>query len=388
MPETPLYLDTAATTPLRPEVRDAMLPFLDGVFGNPSSPHRFGRAARVAVDRARRILAERLGVPPGAVYFTSGGTEANNIAILGTALAARDRGQPARVAVAAVEHKSVLAAADALHKLGGEGVVLPVDGRGQVDRERTLAALDEGLALVSVGLVNNETGIAADLAWLADACRERSIPLHTDAVQAAGKVDIAGGWDLLTVSAHKLGGPKGAGALVLARKLELAPITHGGGQERGIRPGTESVPAIVGFGVAFELAMGERNACAAQLASLQHTFEARLLSDLDDVLVHGAETARAPHITSAAFAGTSNERLLTQLDLAGVAASTGSACTTGSVTPSHVLTAMGVAPNAAASSLRFSFGRHLTPEAVHQAASVVVDCVGKLRQASQVGRHG
>src|SRR5205814_712062 len=258
-----VYLDHAATTPVRPEVLEAMLPYLGpDAFGNPSSPHRFGRAARAGVEEAKRSIAAALGVDPGQVIFTSGGTEADNLAVIGCALAARERGGPFRVAVSAIEHKAVLAAAHAVGRLGGEEIILPVNGEGEVSEDALGEALARGVAVVSVMWVNNEIGVVQPVARFAARCREAGIPFHVDGVQ-----DVA--CTLFTVSGHKIGAPKGIGALVVRDRHAVEAIIHGGGQQFGIRPGTENVPGIVGLGAAVELAMREQAAFADRVAALR-----------------------------------------------------------------------------------------------------------------------
>src|SRR5881628_1939595 len=267
-----VYLDNAATTPVRPEVLDAMLPYLGKeAFGNPSSGHRFGRAARAGIEEAKRTIAETLGAEPNQVIFTSGGTEADNLAIIGAALASRDRGGPFRVAVSAIEHKAVLAAAHAVARLGGEEIILPVNGQGEVGEDALSEALARGVAVVSVMWVNNEIGVVQPVARLAARCREAGVPFHVDGVQAFGKIpvslsDVA--YTLFTVSGHKVGAPKGIGALVVRDRHVIEAIIHGGGQQFGICPGTENVPGIVGLGAAAELAARELPAEASRLHEL------------------------------------------------------------------------------------------------------------------------
>lgn len=379
----PVYLDNAATTPVLPHVRDAMLAFLGGeTFGNPSSPHRFGRAARAALEEARRQIGQALSADPAHVYFTSGGTEADNLAVLGGALAARAAGRPFRVAVGATEHKAVLAAAHAVQDLGGEAVTLPVDSAGRVDSDAVDQALARGVALVAVMWVNNEVGVTQDVAAVAQRCAAAGAWLVTDAVQAFGKVPCDAGalpHTMVTVSAHKIGGPKGVGALLAPASHAVAPLIHGGGQQAGLRPGTENVAGIVGFGRAAELAHGVLAEHAQRLRDLREAFERGLAHAVPDATIHGAAAPRAPHVTSIGIPGTDSEALLMHLDLAGVCCSSGSACTTGAVTPSHVLTAMGVPHELAVASLRFSFGWQNTMADVEQALAVLPGVVAKVR---------
>src|SRR5437899_9969453 len=279
MPKRLVYLDNAATTPVRPEVLEAMLPYLGReAFGNPSSAHRFGRTARAGLEEAKRTVAECLGVEPGQVIFTSGGTEADNLAIIGSALAARDRGGPFRVAVSAVEHKAVLAAAHAVQHLGGEEILVGVSASGVVGEEALDEALARGVALVSVMWVNNEVGTVQPIARLAERCRAAGVCFHSDAVQAFGKVPLSLSdvpCTLLTISGHKIGAPKGIGALIVRDRAAVEAIIHGGGQQFGIRPGTENVPGIIGLGKAVELAATERAETERRLRALRDDLELR-----------------------------------------------------------------------------------------------------------------
>jgi cysteine desulfurase len=383
MPAPAVYLDNAATTPVLPEVRDAMAPFLDAeAFGNPSSPHRFGRAARAAVEQARRQVAAAVGAEPDWVYFTSGGTEADNLAVLGGALACRAATRPFRVAVSAVEHKAVHAAAHAVEALGGKASELRVDADGVVDIDALDEALAAGTHVVAAMWVNNETGVIQHVRTLADRCGSAGAWLVCDAVQALGKVPCSIAdlpRTILALSAHKIGGPKGVGALVLPDPHAVQPLIHGGGQQHGVRPGTENVPGIVGFGVAAERAAAGLAERAAHLRRLHAAFEQGLRAALPDAIVHAGEATRAPHVSSVAFPGTDSESMLMHLDLAGVACSSGSACTTGAVTPSHVLTAMGVPHDLAAGTLRFSFGIQNTMDEVTTVLDRLPRLVAKVR---------
>jgi cysteine desulfurase len=388
-----VYLDYAATTPVRPEVRDAMLPYLGGeVFGNPSSAHRFGRAARAGLEQARREVAEALGVTPEEVLFTSGGTEADNLAVLGTCFAARDRGERMLAAVTATEHKAVLAAAHAVAHHGGEERILPVNGQGLLE----LATLDEALrdrpAVVSVMAVNNETGVIQPVDRIAERCAAAGVPYHCDLVQAFGKVPVSLvklPATLATISAHKIGGPKGAGALIVRRSHSLVPLVQGGGQQRGIRPGTENIAGIVGLGRAAVLAVREQAAEATRLLALRDQLVGRLRAALADLVLVAESAPRAPHVINLLIPGTDSEALLLHLDLAGVAASSGSACTTGTVEPSHVLLAMGVRPDLAVGALRLSLGRETTAADVDRVVAVLPGVVEKVRRlAGVLGRAG
>ncbi len=386
MPSAAVYFDHAATTPLRSEVREAMLPYLGEAFGNPSSAHRYGRAARAGIEQARRQVAAALAAEPGQVVFTSGGTEADNLAVVGTALAARAGGRLPRVAVSAIEHKAVLAAAHFVAALGGAEELLPVTPDGTVALDRLDAALARRPALVSVMWVNNETGAIQPVEAIAGRCRAAGVVFHTDAVQAFGHLPIRFdrmGCDLLTVSAHKIGGPKGAGALLVRQAGILEPLIRGGSQQGGVRPGTENAAGVVGFGRAAELAAREQPEHACRLAGLRATLRDALRAAVPDVhVVDGAETV--PHILTVCVPGADSEALLMHLDLAGVAAESGSACMTGTVEPSHVLAAMGVPRELAIGAVRFSLGRETTSADVKQVAEVFPAVVAKVRQLAGV----
>jgi cysteine desulfurase len=389
----PVYLDYAATTPVRAEVLEAMMPYLtDRAFGNPSSAHRFGRAARAGIEQARRQIAEALGAEPSQVIFTSGGTEADNLGIVGAALAARDRGAAMCAAVSAIEHKAVLAAAHAVCHLGGREVLLPVDSSGVLD----LDALDEALAdtpsVVSVMWVNNEVGVLQPVREIAGRCQEAGVIFHTDAVQAIGKVPVSVEnfcCTLLTISGHKIGAPKGIGALIVRDRKAVEAILHGGGQQFGIRPGTENVAGAVALGRAAQLAAVEQASVSERLAGLRDELAARLKAAVADLVINAEESSRAPHLLSVAVQGADSEALLMHLDLAGIAASSGSACSTGAVEPSHVLMAMGVPRELALGTVRFSLGRESTRDDVDRAIEVVPAVVEKVRKlAGVLGRSG
>ncbi len=388
MPKRLVYLDNAATTPVRPEVLEAMLPYLGReAFGNPSSAHRFGRTARAGLEEAKRSVAECLGVEPGQVIFTSGGTEADNLAIIGSALAARDRGGPFRVAVSAVEHKAVLAAAHAVRHLGGEEILVGVSASGVVEEEALDEALARGVALVSVMWVNNEVGTVQPIARLAERCRAAGVCFHSDAVQAFGKVPLSlsdAGCTLLTISGHKIGAAKGVGALIVRDRGAVEAIIHGGGQQYGIRPGTENVPGIVGLGRAVELAAAEQAESAARLGALRDELERRVLAIVPDAVINAWQGERAPHVSNVSIPGTDSEALLMHLDLAGIACSSGSACSTGAIEPSHVLTAMGVPRELGIAALRFSFGKDNTAEDVDAVIGALPKIVEKVRALSAV----
>ena len=385
----PIYLDHAATTPVRPEVLDAMLPFFSVAWGNPSSSHRFGRAARAGLEQGKREVAEALGVEANQVIFTSGGTEADNLALIGAALAARSQGRRMHVVTTAIEHKAVLAAAHAVVVLGGEETILGVDSRGLVRFDELDAALEQQPALVSVMWVNNEVGVVQPMAEIGARCQAAGVPLHSDAVQAFGKLPIdvaASGCRLLSISGHKIGAPKGIGALIVRDRQIVDAIIHGGGQQYGIRPGTENVAGAVAIGRAALLARRELDSETARLAALCEALRAGLAAAVGDLVVHG-EGPHAPHILSVSVPGAEAEALLMHLDLAGIACSGGSACATGAVEPSHVLLAMGVERSLALGTMRFSLGHETTEADIQCLVGVFPGIVDRVRQlSSALGR--
>jgi cysteine desulfurase len=386
MSKPPVYLDHAATTPVRPEVLEAMLPFLtDTAFGNPSSAHRFGRAARAGIEQAKRQVAAAVGAEPNQVVFTSGGTEADNLAIIGSALAAKDHGRRMLVAVSATEHKAVLAAAHAVKHLGGEEEILPVSRQGVVEPEALDQVLAKSPAAVSVMWVNNETGTIQPIERIAARCHEAGTCFHTDAVQAFGKIpfsvrDLA--CTLITLSGHKIGAPKGIGALIVRDRKAVEAIIHGGGQQFGIRPGTENVAGAVALGRAAELASAELEEHAKRMTSLRDDLARRFRGTVGDIVINCEEGNRAPHILSVMVPGADSEAMLMHFDLAGVAVSGGSACSTGAVEPSHVLTAMGVSRELALGAIRFSLGHETSVADIERAAEVFPTVVSKVRKLS------
>jgi cysteine desulfurase len=383
-----VYADHHATTPLDPEVFAAMRPWLEGISANPSSTHGPGRAAREAVETARAEVAVALGAEPSEVVFTSGGTEADNLAVRGGARAAREA-DPARTRVlfTAAEHAAVREAALSLRADGFEPVELPVDARG-VPAAAALTAAEvpdvATAALVSVILANNETGAVFDtVAAFAAAARARGAVVHTDAVQAVGKIPVnarALGVDLLALTAHKFGGPKGAGALFVRKGVRLQPLAAGGGQERGRRGGTENVAGIVGLGVAIRLASARLSAEQARLAGLRDRFEAGLVARVPGARINAVGGSRLPTATSAVFPGTEAETLVAALDLDGIAVSAGSACHAGTTSPSRVLLALGLLPADARATLRFSFGRTSREEDVDRLLEAVPRVVARARE--------
>ena len=376
----PVYLDHQATTPLDPRVLEAMLPWLTGDFGNAASrQHAFGWAAESAVSAAREEIAAALGAEPGEIVFTSGATESNNLALLGAARAARGRGN--HVVTSAVEHRAVLDPCRQLAAEGFEVTVLAPDETGRTAVEAVAAALTERTVLVSLMAANNEVGTLNPVAEIAALCASRGVLFHTDAAQAFGKVpfDVRSGVALASLSAHKLYGPKGVGALyVRARpRVALSPIVFGGGHEKGLRSGTLNVPGIVGFGAAVRLASRERDVEAVRLAALRDRLDAAIRGALDGVTLNGHRVERLPGNLSLSFAGVDGERLIASLR--DVAVSSGSACTTASAEPSHVLRALGVPDALAKATIRFGLGRFTTAAEVDFAAAEVVEVVRRLR---------
>lgn len=354
----PVYLDHNATTPLDARVLDAMLPFLRGPYANASSAHRQGRAARDAIETARAQVAALVGADPGEVIFTSGGTEANNLAIKGVA----EAGPRGRLLYSGIEHPSVYEPMQALGRRGWPVEVIPVDADGRVELTALARQLDGGARLVSCMSANNETGLVQDAARIANLARRAGAVFHTDAVQAAGKIPLSfpgSGAQLMSLSSHKLYGPKGAGALIADRGLELEPLLHGGGQEKNLRGGTENVAAIVGFGAAAELAAAELEARRAHLQRLRDRLEKRL-ARITGLRVFAAMASRLPNTVQFALPPLHSATLLGLLDRKGYAVSSGSACASGSDVASPVLLAMGVPEDAALCAIRVSLGKDNT----------------------------
>jgi cysteine desulfurase len=374
-----IYLDHNATTPVDPRVLDAMLPFLREEYGNPSSLHRFGQRARRAVEDARAQVAALVGAEPAEIVFTGGGSESDNAALRGVAA----KGRPPRIGIvcSSIEHHAVLNTARALRDEGRPLVTARVGEAGALDLDDLAGAIDATTALVAVMLANNETGVLQPVAEAARVAHAAGALFHCDAVQAAGKVAVdvrALDVDLLALSAHKLYGPKGVGALYVRRGTRMAPFLRGGGQERQRRAGTENVAGIVGFGVAADLAREDLDAEAARLAALRDRLEARLLA-IPGTRRNG-EGPRVPNTANVSFDGLDAEALLIALDLEGVAASTGAACAAGGIEPSHVLSAMGFPAERVQSSLRLSLGRPTTVADVDRAAEVVAAVVRRMRR--------
>lgn len=373
-----LYLDHNATTPMAAEVKLAMEPFWCSDFGNASSVHRFGQRARQAIDLAREQLASLIAAPAEQIVFTSGGTEADNLALRGVF----ERGLADRLLISAVEHPAVAATAEALRQAGREVVVAPVDADGRVVLER-LAELVDRRTLVSVMWANNDVGTIQPLEQIVALAHERGALVHSDAVQAVGKLAVDVNVvpvDLLSVSAHKLNGPKGVGALYYRRGLSLAPQLRGGAQERRLRAGTENVTAIVGFGAAAALAKSKLLAGEpAHWLNLRESLAAALEQRVGECWVNGAGASRLPNTLSIGFSGVEGAALLMNLDLKGIAVSVGSACSSGTAEPSRVLLAMGQSPRQAAAAVRISFGLGNTPEQLAEIVEAIAESIERLR---------
>jgi cysteine desulfurase len=378
-----VYMDHSATTPPRQEVVDAMLPYYTEGWGNASSVHSPGRRARKAVEEAREVVAELIGASHDEIVFTSGGTESDNLAIRGVAAAAKEKGR--HLITSAIEHHAVLNTCLDLEKVGWEVTVLPVDKYGLVDPAALKQSIRDDTVLVSVMAANNEVGTVEPIAALAAIASEASVPFHTDAVQAVGRVPLSVdelGVDLLSASAHKFYGPKGVGFLYVRSGTRLQRVQTGGHHEKGRRAGTENVPGIVGLAKALELACAEVCSEVERLRALRDRLQEGLMGSLDRVYLNGHPEKRLPHVLNVSFENAEGEAILMYLDAAGICASTGSACTSGDLEPSHVLTSMGVPPEIAHGSIRFSLGRVNTEDDVQYAIEQVPPVIERLRQMS------
>ena len=375
-----IYLDYAATTPLDPEVLQTMMPFLTQTYGNASSFHRFGRAARAAMDTAREQIAELIGADFAEVYFTGSGTEADNLALFGTMHAApKDKNH---LIVSAIEHHAVLHAAHALQNQGYDVTIVPVDGEGVVAPETIANAITERTALVSVMHANNEIGTVQPIREIAQIAHDHGAKFHTDAVQTIGQMPIDVrelNCDLMTLSAHKIYGPKGVGALYIKQGAKISPQVHGGSQEREKRAGTENIAAIVGFGQAALLAQSRRETDPPHLEKMRNSFLAKLQAVLPDLRLNGHPTLRLANNLNVSVNGIEGPTLLMNLDRHGIAASSGSACSSGSIEPSHVLKAIGLNDSLASSGIRFSLGRMTTEEELDYTAQTFGEIVAKMR---------
>jgi cysteine desulfurase len=380
---TRIYLDHNATTATEPEVLDAMLPYFTAEFGNAASIHTDGQRARAAVETAREQVAELLGARPQEIVFTSGGTESDNHAIFG--ILRSTPGATKHIIASAIEHEAVLNTCQALEKEGASVTYLPVDFEGLVDPEAVREAIRPHTCLITVMHTNNELGTVQPLEKIGRIATQNDIYFHTDAVQSIGKIPVnvsALGVDLLSLSGHKFYAPKGIGALYIRGGTRLKPLLHGGHHQRGFRPGTENVPGAVGLGKAAELArlrLAEDNAC---VVTLRDRLEQGLAARIPQARVNATGAPRTPNTTNITFPGIEGEALIIALDMKGIACSTGAACSSGALEPSHVLTAIGLTPEEARASIRFSLGRHTTSAEIDYALEAIPAAVSQLRELS------
>ena len=376
-----IYMDYAATAPVLPEVLNAMLPFFISGFGNPSGIHANGRETRKAVEHARRQTAKVLGAESREIIFTSGGSESNNLAVQGTAFALREKGN--HIITSQIEHPSVLNTCRWLEKHGFRITYLPVDPDGTVDPESIRETISPDTILVSVMTENNEIGTVQPVARIGEICREKGVVFHTDAVQAVGmlKTDVREmNADLLSLSAHKFHGPKGTGALYIRTGVRVDPVIHGGSQERGLRAGTENVPGIVGLGKAIETAESEREENAARIRELRDLLISRIAGSIPGARLNGHSERRLPNNCHFSFSGIESEALVLRMDLAGVSVSGGSACTSGSMEPSHVLQAIGLKDGMLRGGIRLTLGRETTRDEIEKTAQLLTEIVDDLRK--------
>ncbi len=383
-----IYLDNNATTRMAPEVLEAMLPYYGEVYGNPSSVHGYGQEAKEALDLARRQVASLLNSEPNEIVFTAGGTESDNLAIRGIIEATPGTGK--HVVTSQIEHHAVIHTCQSLEKRGIQVTYLPVNRDGLVDPEAVARAIQENTRLISIMHANNEIGTLQPMREIGDIARNRDLYFHVDAVQAAGKVPLRPaefGADLLTISAHKFHGPKGIGALYVKKGTRLRPLIFGGGHERNRRAGTENVPQIVGLGRAAELAKEAMEKEGTRIQHLRDWFEKEVQQRIPDTSVNGHAGLRLFNTSNLRFAGAESEGLIINLDLAGVACSTGSACSSGAIEPSHVLTAMGLSPEEAFECVRFSFSKDTRQDDLAQVLDRLPDLVARQREMSSPGKH-
>jgi cysteine desulfurase len=377
-----VYLDHAATTPVRTEVREAMEPYLSESFGNPSSLHRWGREASAALEDARATVAESLGARAEEIYFTRGGTESDNLAVLGRCRFLATQHERLTLVVSAIEHSAVLDPAKLISECQGVDLItLPVSPEGVLNQELLRLALESGPTVVSVMWVNNETGLVFPVPDISELVNDLGGTIHTDAVQAVGKIPVnvtGSSIHLLTATGHKMHGPKGTGILFVRTGLQLAPLLHGGGQEQALRAGTEDVAGAVGFACSLQLAVEEQEQLSKRLVVLRSRLEGRLLEIIPGLRINVKNANRAPHISSIGIDEVDGEDLLSALDLEGIAASGGSACESGSTKTSHVITAL-YGPEDSVTTIRFSLGRETTEENIDQAVVTLSDVVARLR---------
>ncbi|MCX5991224.1 MAG: cysteine desulfurase NifS [Chloroflexi bacterium] len=382
-----IYLDHAATTPTDPRVLETMLPYFSGAFGNPSSIHSLGQETRASVEEARHKIASLIGAQSEEIIFTSGGTEADNFAIKGAASANKQKGN--HVITTSIEHHAVLESCKVLEGQGFGVICLSVDRNGLVDPDEIRRAITAGTVLISVMHANNEVGTVQPIADIGKIARERGICFHTDAVQTVGHIPVNVnelGIDLLAMSAHKLYGPKGVGALYIRKGTRIDSFMHGGGQERGLRASTENVPAIVGFGKAAEIAQREVDRESKRLTSLRDKLIQGLFERIPEIHLNGHPVQRLPNNVNVSIGFVEGESMAIGLDMEGIAASTGSACTSHDLEPSHVLLALGLPGVLARGSLRFSLGRETTEEEIGRVLEVLPRIVARLRAVSPLSR--
>lgn len=379
-----IYLDHNATTRPDPRVVQAVKEALEDDWGNPSSLHWFGQKARKRLEEARESVAAFIGGEPTEITFTSGGTESNNMAVMGAVTAMEGKGK--RIITSTIEHPSVRSTCRSLVARGFDLVEVPVDGSGRVDPQAVAEAMTPDAILVTIMAANNETGVVQPVDEIGRLARERGVLFHTDAVQMAGKLGIdVGSWpvDMLSIAGHKFYGPKGVGALWVKKGLRIAPRNLGGGQEMGMRGGTENIPGICGLGRAAEIARAERGQWETRIRGLRDRFEKKALEKIENAEVHGDLDNRLPNTSSISFPGAEGEAVAITLDLKGVAVSTGSACSTGATSPSHVLMAMGLSARQCETALRISLGKDNTREEIDRAVELLAEAVARIRSIAQ-----
>ena len=382
----PIYLDHNATTPVDPEVVEVMIPYLSDNFGNASSAHNFGRDAKVALENAREQVAEIINCEPAELYFTSGGTESNNIAVLGTASKFKDK--KTHIVIGATEHHAVLEPAEFLHNKHNYVLdIIPVDSDGFITADTLQKYINNDTFLVSIMFANNETGTIQDIKSLTETTHSKKALFHTDAVQAVGKVDVDVkklGVDLLSLTAHKIYGPKGIGALFIKQGIKIDPLFYGGSHEKKRRPGTENVAGAVGLAKTLEIAKNLMDSDFKKISELSDYFIKKVTETIPDVTLNGPRKNRVPQTVNLSFKGIEGESILLGLDLKGVAVSSGSACTAGATEPSHVLQAMGIDKILSQGAIRFSLGRTTTKDQLDYVVSVLPEVVNRLRELSPI----
>jgi len=384
-----IYMDNAATTQIDPEVVEEMVPYFKYKYGNASSLHSFGREAYEGIEKARKQVAELIGASQNEIIFTSGGTESDNMAIKGIAYKYRERGK--HIITSQIEHPAVLETCNFLESMGFKVTYLPVDKYGLIDIESLTKYITKDTILITIMHANNEIGTIEPVREIGEIAHEMGAIFHTDAVQTVGKIPIDVeklNIDLLTLSGHKIYGPKGVGALYKKDGVQIQPLIHGGGHERGLRSGTENVPGIVGLGKAAELSKNRLTDDSAKLTVLRDKFINRVLSEIEESFLNGHPTKRLPNNAHFRFSGIEGESLILSLDDKGIAASTGSACSSKKLTPSHVLMAIGLNEIQAHGSLRISLGRNNTEEDVEYACDSLIEVVNRLREISPLWRKG